>query len=63
VRFARLPSASAKPGRNGQNPLQAAETAALQQALNDHGGNRRELAATLGISERTLYRKLRALEA
>jgi DNA-binding NtrC family response regulator len=27
------------------------------------GGSRRELAAALGMSERKLYRKLRALEA
>ena len=63
VRFARLQSSSTRAGGNTQKPLQAAETAALQQALDDHGGSRRELAATLGISERTLYRKLRALEA
>lgn len=43
------------------SPLQEAEQSALRQALRSHVGSRRELAATLGLSERTLYRKLRAL--
>ena len=34
---------------------------AFEQAVADHAGTRRELAAALGISERTLYRKLREL--
>jgi transcriptional regulator with PAS, ATPase and Fis domain len=46
-----------------RKPLQAAEIAALREAVRIHGGSRRELAAALGMSERTLYRKLRALEA
>ena len=38
-----------------------AEREALRQAMRAHRGNRRELAARLGLSERTLYRKLRGL--
>ncbi|MGC1174732.1 helix-turn-helix domain-containing protein [Polaromonas sp.] len=34
---------------------------ALQQLVATHHGSRAELAARLGISERSLYRKLRAL--
>jgi transcriptional regulator with PAS, ATPase and Fis domain len=43
------------------SPLLHAEREALRQALRAHTGNRRGLAARLGISERTLYRKLREL--
>jgi transcriptional regulator with PAS, ATPase and Fis domain len=43
------------------SPLLIAEREALRHALRDHRGNRRELAARLGLSERTLYRKLREL--
>jgi DNA-binding NtrC family response regulator len=35
------------------------EDDALRQRLAAHSGNRKTLAAELGISERTLYRKLR----
>ena len=45
----------------GATPLRAAEQAALRAHLARHHGNRAALAAELGISERTLYRKLRAL--
>ncbi len=41
-------------------PLKAAELRYLQWALAQHGGDRKSLAAQLGISERTLYRKLAA---
>jgi two-component system response regulator HydG len=41
-------------------PLLTAERDALTHALSRHKGNRRELALSLGLSERTLYRKLRA---
>ena len=37
------------------------EQSALQQAAASHTGSRAELAARLGISERSLYRKLKAL--
>jgi DNA-binding NtrC family response regulator len=39
-------------------PLETAELRYLQWALAHHGGDRKSLAAQLGISERTLYRKL-----
>ena len=42
------------------SPLLHAEREALRQAQRAHRGNRRELAARLGLSERTLYRKIRA---
>jgi DNA-binding NtrC family response regulator len=42
----------------GESALRAAERAALEAALDRHGGARRALAAELGISERTMYRKL-----
>jgi DNA-binding NtrC family response regulator len=40
--------------------LRSAERDALALALARHDGSRRALAETLGISERTLYRKLQA---
>ena len=39
-------------------PLEEAEQRYLQWALVQHGGDRQALASKLGISERTLYRKL-----
>jgi DNA-binding NtrC family response regulator len=39
-------------------PLAHAEKRYLQWALNKHGGDRKSLAKKLGLSERTLYRKL-----
>jgi len=39
-------------------PLETAELRYLQWALAHHGGDRKSLADQLGISERTLYRKL-----
>lgn len=41
--------------------LQTVERAALRQLVASHQGSRAELAARLGISERSLYRKLKAL--
>ncbi|WP_341891650.1 sigma-54-dependent Fis family transcriptional regulator [Variovorax sp. YR752] len=43
-------------------PLRSVERAALQAQLKAHRGSRAELARKLGISERSLYRKLRELE-
>jgi DNA-binding NtrC family response regulator len=43
-------------------PLRHAEREALRAALASHQGNRAALAQALGISLRTLYRKLRALD-
>jgi len=42
--------------------LKSAEKAALQQLVANHQGSRAELADKLGISERSLYRKLKSLE-
>jgi DNA-binding NtrC family response regulator len=42
--------------------LKTIERAALQQMVAGHQGSRVELAAKLGISQRSLYRKLKALE-
>jgi DNA-binding NtrC family response regulator len=44
-----------------QPTLSQLETVVLRQRLAVHRGNRKALAAELGISERTLYRKLRVL--
>ena len=44
------------------HPLRAAEHQALADLLARHTGSRAELAAQLGISERSLYRKLHALQ-
>jgi DNA-binding NtrC family response regulator len=33
--------------------------AAIEKALDSHQGNRRQAARSLGIGERTLYRKLK----
>ena len=41
--------------------LREIERASLQQQLRQHHGSRAELARRLGISERSLYRKIRAL--
>jgi DNA-binding NtrC family response regulator len=42
--------------------LKSVAKAALQSMANQHTGSRAELAAQLGISERSLYRKLQALK-
>lgn len=42
-------------------PLKALEDDLLLNLLNTHQGNKRQLAEALGISERTLYRKLNKL--
>lgn len=39
--------------------MEHAELALIREALRRHDGNRRETATTLGISERTLYRKIK----
>ena len=36
------------------------ERAAIEAALHEHRGNRRQAAEVLGIGERTLYRKIKA---
>ena len=42
--------------------LQDNEKELIKRALEKHNGNRKEVAAELGISERTLYRKIKELE-
>ena len=49
--------------RGRSSALQDAQRRALADALASHQGDRRELARHLGISLRTLYRKLRELDA
>ena len=39
--------------------MESAEEEMIRKALERHGGNRKEAAAELGISERTLYRKIK----
>jgi DNA-binding NtrC family response regulator len=55
--------AAAGRGAAAASPLEDAERQAFARAVAAHRGPRRELAAALGISERTLYRKLRELGA
>ncbi|MDD2924723.1 sigma-54-dependent Fis family transcriptional regulator [Rhodoferax sp.] len=51
----RLPTATA-------GVLKSVERATLQDIVKTHSGSRAELAAQLGISERSLYRKLKTLQ-
>lgn len=53
-----MPDAPTRPAT-----LAELEGAVLQRRLAEHRGNRKSLAAELGISERTLYRKLRKLRS
>ncbi len=43
----------------GLSPLEAAEAGQILELMQSLGGNRRRVAAALGVSERTLYRKLK----
>ena len=54
--------ASAKPTFAVPGGLKSAEHAALSEILKAHPGSRAELAAQLGISERSLYRRIKALK-
>ncbi len=47
----------------GVVPLEVAERRYLLRVLRTFQGDRRELAARLGVSERTLYRKLEAIQS
>ncbi|WP_243664075.1 helix-turn-helix domain-containing protein [Rhodothermus marinus] len=42
--------------------LAEAERMLIVEALKRYGGNRRQAARALGISERTLYRKLKEID-
>ncbi len=57
------PAASGPGGTADGRPaaLKALERAALREMVERHTGSRAELAERLGISERSLYRKLKAL--
>mgnify|MGYP001821224760 FL=1 len=54
-----LAPVTANPGAPSQVSLQVIETQHIADLLHTHNGNRRQVAETLGISERTLYRKLK----
>jgi DNA-binding NtrC family response regulator len=59
----RAPATGAPASRPAALPdLKLAEREALRDIVARHHGSRAELAARLGISERSLYRKLKALE-
>ncbi len=49
-------------GDHDAGDLQTAERTLIQSALKATGGNRRQAAERLGISERTLYRKIKLYE-
>ena len=46
-------------GAPGFTSLRAVEAQHINQLLSRYGGNRKQVAAVLGVSERTLYRKLK----
>ncbi len=58
-----ITAANAAAGVTSPGTLKSVAQVALQQLEQQHTGNRAELAARLGISERSLYRKLNALKA
>ena len=53
--------AAADSAANRAPVLHTAERRAFEDAVARHSGTRQELARALGISERTLYRKLREI--
>ena len=53
---------SAAPTPSPPQSLHDIELAVLREQVRQHRGGRAELATKLGISERSLYRKLKALE-
>ena len=61
IDVAHLPAGLGGEPATAGRTLEDAELAALEDALALHRGDRRSLARSLGISERTLYRKLRRL--
>jgi len=54
------PAVPSVPRAADESALRSAERQVFERALVQHDGNRRALAHALGISERTLYRKLAA---
>jgi transcriptional regulator with PAS, ATPase and Fis domain len=61
IELGHLPPGLAGAAVPAARTLEDAELVALAEALALHRGSRRSLARSLGISERTLYRKLRRL--
>ncbi len=57
------PQPEPEPSEQPVRPLEEVERELIVDALARFDGNRRESANALGISERTLYRKIRELEA
>ncbi len=67
--YIQLPSAAAAPAiatsedrpstPQGMSPVEAAEMHYLSDLLERHGGSRKLVAASMNVSERTLYRKLK----
>lgn len=55
------PERRARP-RDGSRSIREIERDYITSLLRQHGGNRRTVALILGISERTLYRKLKLLD-
>ena len=55
--------AGAERSDDGVLPLDEVERRYLARVLAEHRGDRKELAALLGVSERTLFRKLQSLRA
>ena len=61
IRTAPLPNDDVEwqePVQTGNVSIRQANDALIEKALEKHGGNIREAAAELGLSERTIYRKL-----
>ena len=58
VRVSALSAELPHPAPSSESALQAAERTTLELALDQHGGRRATVARALGISERSLYRKL-----
>lgn len=61
TRNSELPDSAGSPIRVTPESLETLEKAALRQVVAIHQGSRAELAAKLGISERSLYRRLKHL--
>jgi DNA-binding NtrC family response regulator len=59
--LAPIPTAAPAAPTATTQPLRAAQDQALRQLVAEHTGSRAELAARLGLSERSLYRRLKAL--
>ena len=55
---ARQPETTPPPGKTG-NALHDVEARHISELLQQYHDNRRQVASALGISERTLYRKLK----